>query len=222
MDLSSAFRLLARQKEKQMKRFLVMAMICGAAAVPVMAADTFTPTVGDLMGFGVLPAFSDESQAPGWANDFGIFTSPDPGSGYGSTMLQGLVGYNGSGVGAAGVFNWLGIGKTIDLSATTYDAFSVIIHNDNNQAWDYRLFAADGILDSGTAWQSLDSGSSAAFSVDLTGLNLANLTIGFQVGSQGGPDIIHTSVSPIPAPGAVILSSLGLGLVGWLKRRRAM
>jgi hypothetical protein len=44
-----------------------------------------------------------------------------------------------------------------------------------------------------------------------------NLTQGGKVCYQ---DML--ALSTIPAPGAVLLSSLGLGIVGWLRRRRAM
>ena len=37
-----------------------------------------------------------------------------------------------------------------------------------------------------------------------------------------GPALDNVSITYIPAPGAILLGSLGAGLVGWMRRRRAI
>jgi hypothetical protein len=55
-----------------------------------------------------------------------------------------------------------------------------------------------------------------------SGAPVSRAVIGFneQVASRFSVD--NLTINPVPAPGAILLSSIGLGLVNWLRRRRTL
>ncbi len=55
----------------------------------------------------------------------------------------------------------------------------------------------------------------------IAGLNSGQIIVGIHVGGFGEDDYSEKFVT-IPAPGAILLGSIGVGLVGWLRRRRIL
>ncbi len=58
----------------------------------------------------------------------------------------------------------------------------------------------------------------------ITGLNNNDIIIGIHVGGFGTEeqDYSEKFTTVIPAPGAILLGGIGVGLVGWLRRRRTL
>jgi hypothetical protein len=100
-----------------------------------------------------------------------------------------------------------------------YDDFGALIANDDDDKYDYRLFATDNGGTHYSNWVTLTEDTNTFVSVGQT-INFGSLAgIGFEIRGYRDVDFFHTSV--VPAPAAVLLGILGLSVAGIKLRKSA-
>ncbi|HZL88447.1 MAG TPA: hypothetical protein VFB96_08765 [Pirellulaceae bacterium] len=204
----------------QMDAMTVQAVFVNNTSVPLTRYQSASPNPADPTFDVTLPPFTDAGieVMTGAAGATGAWT------GLGVMSADVLFGLN-----SAGVLAQFG---TNNFSLGGFTALAVQGFNDNNSIWGYDIWietTANGRVTSVPV--NIIPGGSAPVTLDLTGLNLSNVTgIGLSIHGvfSGGPnpsggDRFHASWSPLPEPVSVAVwstfcaAAAGVGLV---RRRR--
>jgi hypothetical protein len=209
-----------------MKQVLLTLILCAFMVAPVLGNPTFRFVQSDVLSFGKIDDYSRDTTVQAASTFVGAYTDTPS---YGAVLPSGYVGLVAHAVGrnvstSGGTIDYIGLGlSSVDL--TGYTNYKVRLSNDDNQAWKYRLFADDGST-TGTqflsGWSSAipANGNSTMLSLSISGLGSGS-RIGIMVGSTEQEDTIHTSIPIISTPHDILLCSLGVGLVGWLRKRKS-
>lgn len=210
-----------------MKRLILITTMLGFMALPVFALPTYTLSSDDIDDMVV--TFDTGSNLA-----TSLYVETDGDYANGSTPATLAVSFE-AGVKLTSTSLDVGIGLTSppDTDLSAFDNYALLFANDNDDTWSVNLYMETGgsvIIESDVF--DIPRGYMRKITWDISGITRSNVTgIGFVISSDldGGDypsagDAFHLSVSvnPIPAPGAIVLGSIGIGLVGWLRRRRKL
>jgi len=197
--------------------FAVALLVCAgsAKATPTLLVELGTPASEVLYGVN--------TTAPGPA-DWGSYESHIGGTAYGNITNDPLSNDNvcrmvwGGAGGSLDQHNWAEITFPVPVSSmiirhldgTGDDSFDVEV--------DGNLWAHYSAAPGGEVWVPTRFAGTPGATLRIT--STAPAWGGFLTWGQLGIDRVEAT--PVPAPGAILLGSIGVGLVGWLRRRRSL
>jgi hypothetical protein len=223
---------------------LAYALVLGMLSMPVQAIPTYTYgftaiTSNDPSGLtatiGESSLFVDVNAPFGSGKALFKFRNegyPDPD--YNSFFIKGVYFYDGVLLNIAdlwdaddsigGVFGDPNVNFDEDASGNNLPAINEILKLSNGYELigdtDNEPGAANGV--GAGEWLGVVFNISGTLNDVTTGLDNGSIIIGIHVGGLGEDGEFSESFVHIPAPGAILLGGIGICLVGWLRRRRAL
>ena len=89
--------------------------------------------------------------------------------------------------------------------------------------WDAVGSAVIDVYDPGMGYLgSLSNTATGVAAINISGVGPVGYIYFNSIADSGGGDIDNLAFTPIPAPGAILLGSIGLCVVSWLRRRRTL
>jgi hypothetical protein len=207
---------------------LLSALVVGLVSGQGRASTTFTLDKDTALLLHQVSVSPGDVGLPFWVTDsLAVYGGP----------MQGTVGYVGllfDSNGDLSASTRIGAAGTAALgsiqTAGSYTGFELFLANDDDDPWQVQLYIDAGSTSYFSGFTTLPSGAGSTLMLSFgTTIDFAQVTdIGFEIRgdfsgtSPSNPDFFHISAvpQPIPAPGALLLTLVGIGVIRLGRRNR--